>query len=110
MKKSGIPPTVGNFVAVMQSLLTQYDAKVSSRERHVNIYRLGHLLEAGHKVTEDLDAAGVTDDMEMTTEIADIFDRSLSRRFEDDFPPVKKLIKQITEFLADGKNPTLISK
>lgn len=108
--KSGIPPTVGNFVAVMNSLLTQFDAKLASRERHVNIYRLGHYLEAANRVTEKLDAAGVREDEVMTPEIADVFSDALSGSFEGDFPPTKKLVKQISDYLSLGKNPSLIAK
>jgi hypothetical protein len=105
----GIPPTVNNFIAMMQSMLTQYDQKVSARERFPNIYRLGHLLEAGHKVEADLGDAGVRDDDVMNGEIAAAMYEALARRFEPGFPPIKKVVKQISEFLATGKNPSLIA-
>lgn len=107
--KKGIPPTVSNFMAVLNSMLTQYDQKMSARERHVNIYRLGNFLEAASKVNEDLISAGAKDDEVMTPEIAEAMFASMDRRFDLNFPPVKKVVKQLAAFLTNGKNPSLIS-
>lgn len=104
----GIPPTVNNFVAMLQSTLTQYDQKLSARERSPNIYRLGHLLGAAEQVVSDLAKAGLDGSEIMSDEIAEVMYKSLGRRFEPDFFPIKKVTKQIHEFLTKGKNPSLI--
>lgn len=108
MAKKGIPPTVSNFMAVLKSMLTQYDQKVSARERHVNIYRLGHLLEAASKVEGDLTSAGAKGGEAMTPGLAEVMFASMDRRFDLNFPPVKKTVKQLAAFLTNGKNPSLL--
>lgn len=46
-------------------------------------------------------------DDELTKETAGILLKSLGTRFEKGFSPVNKTVKQITNFLASGKRPTL---
>lgn len=104
----GLPPTVNNFMAVLQSALTNYDRKLSARERSPNIYRLGHLLDASQQVEQDLASSGVRGDDTMNGELAALMYESLARRFEPGFPPIKRTVKQIAEFLSKGKNPSLL--
>jgi hypothetical protein len=121
----GISPTVGNFFAVLSSLLTQYDVQASAREArgrggHVNIYRLGHLLKAMHKAEDELkDVIGKFDDpaVMMTEEIAGSLIAILTGCFtvnwktnEFDLPPLRKFYKQLDAFVSTGKNPTLIDR
>jgi len=113
--KKGIPPTVGNFIAVLTSELTQYDQKVSARERHVNIYRLGHLLEAAHGVEEKVLSRAAVDD-EMTPEIAEVMVDAMMDHFtvswkadNFDLAPCRNVIKKLGAFLDTGKNPSLIA-
>jgi len=108
MASKGIPPTVSNFVAVLNSMLTQYDQKLSSRERSVNIYRLGHFLGASEKVASDLASAGAKGDDVMNTQIGEVMFASMDRHFDLGFPPVKKVVKQLAAFLTNGKNPSLV--
>jgi hypothetical protein len=113
-RSSGISPTVNNFVAVMQSLLTQYDQKLSAKERNPNIYRLAHLIGAGQRVEAELADAGVSGKDTMNPDVAMKFMSALAGVFivkldgQFDLPPVRKLVKQIEEFLETGKNPSLI--
>lgn len=119
----GIPPTVGNFFAVLSSLLTQYDIKESAREArgrygHVNIYRLGHLLGALHKAEDELRRAiGKFDDpaVMMTEEIAGALVAILADNFtvnhrtnEFDLAPLRKFYKQLDAYVTNGKKPSLI--
>lgn len=115
MAKKGIPPTVGNFIAVLTSELTQYDQKVASRERHVNIYRLGHYLEAAHKVEEEVLRHASAGD-QMTPEIAGIMVDAMGENFtvsykadNFDLPPCRNVVKKLAAFLDSGKNPSLIA-
>lgn len=110
----GIPPTVKNFIAVLISKFTQFDQKISAKERNPNIYRIGHFLEAAHKVEEDLKALGLHGGETMTAEIADGLKKILRKRFivrqdtKFDLPPVNSLVKQVDAYLTKGKNPSLI--
>lgn len=112
----GIPPTVKNFIAVMMSKLTQFDQKLAAKERFPNIYRLGHYLEAAHKIEADLMSNGLKGDEIMNAEIAAVMKASMKRRVifnssgVPDLPPMRNVLKQIDEFLTKGKNPSLISK
>ena len=94
--------TVGAFVWVLKSLLTQYDKRLEARQP--NIYRLGHLLEAAGKVEDDVAAYKDRDD----PEALEALKKSVSRRFiVRDMPPAAALIKKIDQFLASGKPPRL---
>lgn len=117
----GIPPTVKNFVAVLISKFTQFDQKISAKERNPNIYRIGLFLEAAHKVEEDLKALGLHGGETMNPEIADALKKILRKRFivrrdrttfeytdKFDLPPVNTLVKQVDAYLTKGKNPSLV--
>lgn len=113
--KKGIPPTVGNFIAVLTSELTQYDQKVSARERHVNIYRLGHLLEAAHGVEKEILRRAKADDT-MTPQIAELMVDSMAEHFtvspkadNFDLAPCRNVLKKLAAFLDSGKNPSLVA-
>jgi len=95
------------FLEVLKSKLTQHDKRVSEAEAkkgRSNIYRLGLLLEAAHKVDGDVHSVMDQD----TPEALEVLKKSLDRRFEATFPPVKATLKQIDEFLKSGKKPSLI--
>lgn len=83
--------------------LTRWDMK----QKDNNIYRLGLLLEANGKVRYDIVNIGWQTDEIMTRSVAEIMIQSLGPRFEPGFSPVNKTVKQITQFLATGKRPTL---
>ncbi len=85
--------TVAKYLDVLSHELTRYDMATSAREAkrgRVNIYRLGLLLEALGKVRDDVGSR--TSDSE-TDKAA--FRLAMERRFERDFPPVKKVVKQL---------------
>lgn len=117
----GITPTVGNFFVVLSSLLTQYDAKEEARARkskhgHHNIYALSHYLGAMHEAEADL-LKHVSKEEDMTKEIAGMIVQVLDEHFtvnhrsnEFDLPPLRKFYKQLEQFVATGKNPTLIDR
>jgi len=85
--------TVAKYLDVLSHDLVRYDVSTSAREAkrgHVNIYRLGHLMGAlqrvravvGNRTSDsDADKAG--------------FHMAMYEHFERDFPPVKKVVKQL---------------
>lgn len=85
--------TVAKYLDVLSHELVRYDMSTSAREAkrgHVNIYRLGLLMEALGKVRAAVGSR--TTDSE--TDKAD-FRMAMYQHFERDFPPVKKVIKQL---------------
>lgn len=62
MAKRGISPTVCNFQTLLVSKLTQQDQREAKRDMkyggRVNIYRIGHYLEAAQKVATAAYRAG----------------------------------------------------
>ena len=107
----GIPPTVGNFILLLTSKLTQYD----QRDKRGSIYRLGHLLGAAQKVEDEvLQHASRTDTMNedvavrFITAMADAFTVN-PRENKFDLAPCRNVVKQLEAFLASGKNPSLVS-
>lgn len=119
----GIPPTVGNFMLMLTSKLTQYDqqqearAKTSKRGYH-NPYALARYLEKVEKVEDELKKViGRYRDPEVTmTEqiaghIVDILADNFTvnhRSNEFDLTPLRTFVKQLDQFLATGKNPSLV--
>ena len=85
--------TVAKYLEVLSHELVRYDMATSAREAkrgRVNIYRLGLLMEALQKVRADV--GNRTSDSEVDK--ID-FRAAMYVRFEKDFPPVKKVIKQL---------------
>jgi hypothetical protein len=88
------PCTVVKYLLVLSHELSLYDRAESKRESKrgiVNIYRLGLLLEAAHKVGDDVKAFENSSSPEALTQLR----LALYRHFEHDFPPIKKVVKQI---------------
>ena len=85
--------TVAKYLEVLSHELVRYDMATLAREAkrgRVNIYRLGLLMEALQKVRADV--GNRTSDSEVDK--ID-FRAAMYVRFEKDFPPVKKVIKQL---------------
>lgn len=86
--------TVAKYLDVLSHELVRYDVSTSAREAkrggHVNIYRMGLLMEALGKVRATVGSR--TSDSE--ADKAD-FRMAMYQHFERDFPPVKKVIKQL---------------
>jgi hypothetical protein len=85
--------TVANYLDVLSHELVRYDMATSAREAkrgRVNVYRMGLLLEALGRVRDDLGK-------QTSDSAADkaAFHVAVSRHFEKDFPPVKKVMKQL---------------
>jgi hypothetical protein len=89
------PCTVGKYLAILGSKLTQYDMRESAREArrgHPNIYRLGHLLDAKQKA--EADVAAVRDRYD--PEALDRLRAALAERFTPNFSPVNAVLRQMT--------------
>ena len=85
--------TVAKYLEVLSHELVRYDVSTSAREAkrsRVNIYRLGLLMEALQRVRSDVGSR--TSDSE--TDKAG-FRMAMYQNFERDFPPVKKVVKQL---------------
>jgi hypothetical protein len=84
---------VAKYLEVLSHELVRYDMQTSAREARrgrVNIYRLGHLMGALGRVR---DAVGSrTSDSEPDKAG---FRMAMYQNFERDFPPVKKVVKQL---------------
>ena len=91
-------PTVRNFIASLKSFLTQYDMKLSVR--HPNNYRLAHFLQAADDVEAEM--SGQLDNSSRSA-LEDLT-ASIAKNFED-FPPRRKIFKQIREYIESGKLP-----
>lgn len=86
--------TVKKYLAVLSHELIRYDMATSARETKrrvpVNIYRMAHLMGALQRVEE---AVGThTSDSEADKAY---FRAAMYMHFEKDFPPVKKVVKQL---------------
>jgi hypothetical protein len=83
--------TVAKYLEVLSHELIRHDAQTSAREAkrgRANIYRLGLLMEALQRVRGDV--GNRTSDSE-----ADKAGFRMYQHFERDFPPVKKVVKQL---------------
>jgi hypothetical protein len=98
---------VGTFLTILSSHLTQYDKKQiageTKRGGRGNIHRLSLLLGALGKVRDDVKDVEGSDSSEAMEKLK----WSLSKRFNDGFPPVTKLVKQIDAFVSSGKLPKI---
>jgi hypothetical protein len=85
--------TVGKYLEVLSHELVRYDMATSAREAkrgRVNIYRLGLLMEALQKVRADVGNRTSASDADKAD-----FRMAMYSHFEKDFPPVKKVVKQL---------------
>ena len=85
--------TVGKYLEVLSHELVRYDVQTSAREAkrgRVNIYRLGLLMEALQHVRGDVGSRTSDSDADKAG-----FRMAMYQRFERDFSPVKKVVKQL---------------
>jgi hypothetical protein len=86
--------SVAKYLEVLSHELVRYDVATSARETkrriHVNIYRLGHYMGALQRVREEVGSR--TSDSEADKAG---FRMAMYGNFERDFPPVKKVVKQL---------------
>lgn len=101
MKTTDEQTTIAHFLIVLTSKLTRYDARLTAKDG--NIYRLGHLLGAAHKVESDI---GDTSTIATRETLAALV-ASLGKRFILPFPPADAVMKQIDAYLTSGKRPSL---
>lgn len=93
--------TVDLFLMILSSELTQYDKRLQSREP--NIYRLGHFFKAADRAKERLKGKGDSDD----PADLELLKKALTKSFAADFPPVRRVIKKIDEYVEQGLEPML---
>jgi hypothetical protein len=108
-KTAALPDaTVKTFLGVLASKITQQDKKEYEKEvargGRGNIYRLGLLLEAKGKVEDAVSAYLGRDD----AEAMEALKKALKRNFNDNFPPLKNLLKQIEAWESKKKKPSLV--
>jgi hypothetical protein len=93
--EEALEPTVGSYLIALSSKLTQFDQRLSKGEMKrggmANIYRLGHYMGALHKVEDAMKGM----EKESSPEALDKLKKALAKAFEDDFPPLKAILKQI---------------
>lgn len=85
--------TVAKYLEVLSHELVRYDVATSAREMkrgRANIYRLGLLMGALQRVRDDV--GGQLSDSE---EAKARFRLAMYSHFEQGFPPVKKVVKQL---------------
>jgi hypothetical protein len=99
--KNDAPPTVDFWRMQLVSYITQYDMKVSRRERSPNIYRLGHLLGAAQRAEDKTKGLGGRDDEASLKKYL----AAVKREFEPDFPPLKRFEKAVNKYLSTGRRP-----
>jgi len=91
--------TVGTFLLVLTSKITQWDAKYGGP------YSLGLMLEAANRVRDEVVNqidSDRPDDL-----------RKLQHAIQDNFSPMRwrdSVLKQIEEYITKGKLPTLAGK
>jgi len=85
--------TVAKYLEVLSHELVRYDMQTSAREAkrgRTNIYRLGHLMGALGRVRDDVGSRTSDSDADKAN-----FRLAMYGHFEKDFPPVKKIVKQL---------------
>jgi len=99
--------TVETFLMVLRSKLTQYDKRLGSGESKrggmPNIYRIGHYLKAAQDVEDAVSSIKTKDDPESLQSLK----RAIAQSFGATMPPAKATLKQIDDYIASGKKPTL---
>jgi hypothetical protein len=100
--------TVGVFLTILSSLLTQYDHRVSKKERMPNVNRLPLLLKSVQKLQDrfaDKKESAAKEDLEA---LMDAFKTVfVFERGKFALSPVENVSKQIRAFLDSGKLPKL---
>lgn len=101
VKTAAADAKVSTFLTILGSYLVQQDQKEG--KRNPNIYRLGLFLEAKEKVEADV-RRYLNDDSD---EAMKALKASLQHNFTSNFPPLKKIVKQIDEWVTAKKLPKL---
>jgi len=110
-KASTLPDaTVATFNMVLVSKLTQYDQRMQKRQP--NAYRMGHLLNAANKVSAATRKYAKRSDAEAMQAFLHAIDANFTRQ---GFGPnakfgisaVNNVVKQVNDYLATGKLPSL---
>jgi hypothetical protein len=103
-RKEGVPPTVGNFIAVLSSKVTQQDQRDARRVRGHSPHALAHWLGAVGRVRAAV--AGLERSSDPTA-----LQRLLAaaqEEFTPGFPPLRALEKQIADYTQRGILPSLV--
>lgn len=97
--------TVGLFAGpVLSSALTQYDQRQSKSKYH-NPYALAQYFAAANSLKDELKAKKL-DDLSTPEAFASL-KGMLGYYFAETFSPIKKVIKQIDQYLDTGKEPNI---
>jgi len=108
LKVASLPDgTVGTFLLVLSSKLTQYDQRATKKDG--NIYRLSLLFAALQKAGKRVAKLKDEDSPEALQALKDALLREFTKdlRGRPDLPPVANVFKQIDAFLSSGKLPSL---
>lgn len=84
---------VSKYIALLSHELIRYDMATSAREAkrgRVNIYRMGLLMQALHRVEAEVGSSTGDSDADRAK-----FRLAMMSHFEPDFSPVKKVVKQL---------------
>lgn len=97
--------TVAVFAGpVLSSALTQYDQR-QSKTKYYNPYALGQYFAAANQLKDELKAKKMLD--LDTPEAFESLKGLLGYYFSDTFSPIRKVIKQIDQYLQTGKAPNI---
>lgn len=91
--------TVKSFLMSLQGKLMKYDQRLTRRDG--NIYRMSHFMGALDNIEKDV-AAFLNDD---GPEAMKALRRSMSRRFDPQMPPVRKVLQEIDAWETSGSFP-----
>lgn len=104
-----LPGTVAMFLEVASSKLTQYDKKMQAKQP--NIYRLGHYMKALTTVRQAVSSILEDNSPAALAKLKKAFLVSFTGTGDvPDMPPIRAVFKQIDEFLATGRPPSLVRR
>lgn len=108
MTKAGGRVDVDLFVGpILSSFITQYDQKASSKVGY-NAYALAQYFGAAERLRKELQSKKLLQQTDTASfeELKKIL--QAGRVFTRDFPPIKRLLKSIDEYLSSGKEPSIV--
>jgi hypothetical protein len=99
--------TVEMFLVLASSKLTQYDKKLQVKQP--NLYRLGHYLEALNKVRKAMTPLLNDASPDALEKLKSAFLKFFTSTGKTpDLAPIKAVFKQIDDFIATGRPPSLV--
>jgi hypothetical protein len=95
------PTTVEEFIRYMTTTLVKWNLAMQKRGRGFNPYAMGLYLEQVEKIEKDVERVKQSGD----PKALEFLKKSIFRRFETDFPPAKRVVKVIDNYLAKQVTP-----